>query len=192
LQYFPYFQRPPIKKNGIKIKDVYRFVNDFNDAIVVEVFYYEYNVYAIKFYLKKHRHNRDKYSVTYPQDFKTKKSCPTGNENFLKTLNTILKISLKIMNEDNLASFGFMGAAKSCENDEILNSKNINPDGTIANTKRYKVYLLYVKRFFGPETFEYIDSKTSSILLLRNNRNKEKLTEKVAEKYIIATIIPSL
>jgi hypothetical protein len=177
---------------GIRKLDVYRFQNDFNDKYLVEVFYYDYNVYAIKFFMKKHKLSESRYNLTYPQKFKEKRGCKTGNSNFLKVMNTVLKITLEISKKDSLASFGFMGAPREKELDENLNSENINEDCTIANTKRYKVYHLYARRYFNPNDFEYIDSNTSSILLLRNNRNKNVLTKQVAEDYIVNEIIPTL
>lgn len=100
-------------------------------------------------------------------------------------------IALDIAVKDSLASFGFMGAPKPSENDPKINGQNINSDNTVANTKRYKVYNLYAKRYFSPEKFEYIDSKTASILLLKNTKNIN-LTKEVAEEYIINEIIPNL
>lgn len=85
-----------------------------------------------------------------------------------------------------------MGAPKESEADPEINSVNINLDCTVADTKRYRVYHLYTRKYFNPSDFEYIDSKSSSILLLINNKNKEALTKDVAENYIINTIIPSL
>lgn len=107
-------------------------------------------------------------------------------------MNTVLMISKDIIKKDPLASFGFMGAAKPVEKDKELNEANINPDSTIANTKRYKIYHMYARRYFNPKDFEYIDSKTASILLLRNNRNRAVLTKEVAEDYIVNQLIPNL
>lgn len=179
-------------KNLNRKFDIYRFKNDFNDVYLVEVFHYEYNVYAIKFFMKKHRLSPNKYSMTYPRKFKEKRGFKTGNLNFLKVMNTVLTISLEIKKNDTLASFGFMGAPRANENDPNENSENINADCTVANTKRYKVYQLYSRRYFNPKDFEYIYSPTSSILLLRNNENNKVLTKDVAEDYINNTIIPSL
>ena len=49
------------------------------------------------------------------------------------------------------------------------NKININPDNTIKNTKRYKVYSLYVKRYYSPEKFTHIEYLDSSCYLLKNN-----------------------
>ncbi len=184
------------KVHGIKEKEknveIFRFKNEFNDIYLLELYYYEYNVYAIKFYLKKHRLSPNRYSLCYPLKFKEKRGCPTGNRNFIKVMNTVIAVALEVLSKDSLASFGFLGAPKLSESDVRLNQENINPDNTICNTKRYKVYLSYCERLLNPDFFEYIYSNTSSILLLRNNGNKEKLTKEIAERYIVTKIIPNL
>ncbi|SFU59741.1 hypothetical protein SAMN05216480_10941 [Pustulibacterium marinum] len=187
------FQRVHRNKKAKPNYDIYRFTNDFNDKVIVEVFFYDYNIYAVKFFLKRHSISRDKYSMAYSKEDKTDKSGKEhlGNMNCLKVLNTILKIIREISKNDSIASFGIMGAPKISEMDAKKNKKNINSDGTVANTKRYKVYHLYIRRYFSPEQFEYIDSKTSSILLLRNRKN-DKFDKRKAELYIVNNIIPNL
>ncbi len=171
---------------------LYRFKNIFNDNVIVEVFEYKHNVYAIKFYLKKHSLSQNKYFLTYDKKFLKRKRATNGCKNLFFTLNTILNIAVnEILKNNTNASFGFMGAPKLSELQD-LDSGNVNDDGTIANTTRYRMYFLYVKRHFNPEEFEYIISKTSSIVLLRNNRYSDKLTKDIAEKYIKNDIIPSL
>ena len=179
------------RKNKDKV-ELYRFKNVFKDIYIVEIFHYDFNVYAIKFYLKNHSDSKKRYNICYKAEFKKNLGFETGNSNFIKVLNTILSIVIEIRKKDELASFGFMGAPKESEADPEVNSSNINLDCTVADTKRYRVYHLYTRKYFNPSDFEYIDSKSSSILLLRNNKNKETLTKDVAENYIINTIIPSL
>lgn len=192
LNHYAYIRVSGGKTND-KFKEIYRFKNDYNDFYLVEVIYYDFHVYAIKFYLKKHRLSPNRYSLCYSQEFKQRKGFPTGSGNFLKVLNTITQIAIsEVLQRDTLASFGFLGAPKLSESNPDLNANNINPDNTVANTKRYKVYLSYCERFFNPEKFEYIYSNTSSILLLRNNKNKGALTKEQAEKYIVDEIIPNL
>lgn len=191
LTRYDYYRIQGNQKNKGKL-ELYRFKNDFKQIYIVEIFHYEHNVYAVKFYLKNHSDSKRRYNLCYKNDFKEDLGYATGNSNFIKVLNTILSIVIDIIKKDKLASFGFMGAPRENEMDESLNAENINEDCTVANTKRYKVYHLYVRKYFNPEDFEYIDSKTSSILLLRNNKNKDVLTEELAEDYIVNTIIPSL
>ena len=179
------------RKNKQKV-ELYRFKNDYKDIYIVEIFHYDFNVYAVKFYLKNHSDSKKRYSICYKTEFKKNLGFETGNSNFIKVLNTILSIVVEIRKKDKLASFGFMGAPKESEADPEINSKNINLDCTVADTKRYRVYHLYTRKYFNPNDFEYIDSKSSSILLLRNNENKETLSKEIAEDYILNTIIPSL
>lgn len=179
------------RKNKEKV-EIYRFKNEFKDIYIVEIFHYDFNVYAIKFYLKNHSDSKKRYNITYKSEFKRSLGFQTGNSNFIKVLQTILCIVVEITKKDKLASFGFMGAPRESEADPEINSENINLDCTVANTKRYRVYHLFTRNHFNPDDFEYIDSKSSSILLLRNNKNKEILTKEIAEDYILNTIIPSL
>jgi len=182
-------------KDNIEGKRVslYRFKNIYNENYIAEVFHYENSVYAIKYYLKNHRDSNKRYNITYSKDFLEKKKVNTGALNFFRVMDTVLTIAQKeIISKDNKASFGFLGAPKEIEMNKKKNKKNINNDKTISNTKRYKVYSLYARRYYNPQYFEYIDSKTSSILILRNNKNKDILTPEVIQNYILKEIIPNL
>ncbi|MFN5773798.1 hypothetical protein, partial [Flavobacterium sp.] len=159
LSRYDYYKIQGNQKNKQKV-ELYRFKNDFKQIYIVEIFHYQYNVYAVKFYLKNHSDSKRRYNICYKNDFIQSHGYCTGNSNFIKVLNTILSIVIEIIKKDKLASFGFMGAPKEIELDEELNGENINDDCTVANTKRYKVYHLYVRKYFNPQDFEYIDSKT--------------------------------
>jgi len=191
LNRYDFYKIQGNQKNKEKVQ-LYRFKNDFKDIYIVEIFQYDFSVYAVKFYIKNHRYSKNRYNICYKKEFKIGLGFQTGNANFIKVLNTILSIVVEILRKDGLASFGFMGAPKESESNPEINSANINPDCTVANTKRYRIYHLYIRKYFNPIDFEYIDSSTSSILLLRNNKNKEALTKEVAENYIVDTIIPNL
>jgi hypothetical protein len=178
-------------EGGQKVR-LFRFKNDYKQKVIVEIFQFKFNVYALKFYLHNHRDSENRYSFNYDIRFLKRKKI-TGARNFLRTVDTITTIALKeILDKDIIASFGFLGAPKPAEKDPNTNSKNINTDRTIANTIRYRIYNISSRKIFNPENFEYIDSKTSSIMLLRNNKNKEKLTVESAENYIKKEIIPNL
>jgi hypothetical protein len=47
----------------------------------------------------------------------------------------------------------------------------IIPDKTIIETKRYRVYSLYIKRYFSPQKFTHIEYQNASCYLLKNNDN---------------------
>lgn len=178
--------------NGEQNVRLFRFKNEYNQKVIVEIFEFKYNVYAIKFYLHNNRDSKNRYSFNYNSKFLKRKNT-NGAKNFLRTIDTVVEISIKeLLEKDNLASFGFLGAPKPEEKDVTKNQENINLDKTIKNTIRYRIYNISSRRIFNPENFEYIDSKTSSIMLLRNNKNKKRLTVEIAKKYIQEEIIPNL
>lgn len=176
-------------EDGQKIR-LFRFKNSYNDQTMVEIFPHKYNVYAVKFYLKKHRLSDKRYSAQYPKKFLKRKNAVTGAANFIKTMNTVIQISLlEILQNDELASFGFLGAPRP---DEANNEDFLNEDGTVSNSIRYRIYNKYARRVFNPDNFRYIESETSSIMLIRNNKNREKLSFPVAQQFIQKEIIPTL
>lgn len=193
MKYYKYYScGSNTQEDGQKVR-LFRFKNEYNDHTMVEIFHYDYNVYAFKFFLKKHRDSDHRYSLSYPQRFLNRKKTITGAKNFFLTMNTIIKIALnEILENDKYASFGFLGAPKQFIEDKRINDLEKNKDGTVANTTRYRIYSIYARRIFSPTSFEYIDSKSSSIMLLRNNKNKENLTIKNAEQFIKEKIIPNL
>ncbi|MBF4472953.1 hypothetical protein [Flavobacterium sp. HJJ] len=97
-------------------------------------------------------------------------------------LNTITNICLDIYQKKPKASFGFMGAPTSKESNPKKNKKNINPDKTIKNTKRHRIYSLYVKRYFPPTKFNHTVYNESSCYLLNNQANP-LLTTELANTY---------
>jgi len=176
---------------------LYRFRNDSNETYIVEVFELEHSIYAFKFYLKKHKDCKDKYSKGIAQysveerkkASKAKRMLPSGASNFFKVLNTVLEIAItQYLLTNTKASFFFMGAAKDSEK----TPEKTNPDNTVENTIRYRNYWLYCKRHLSWRKFEYMEMNSSSILLLRNNDNKDQLSLEVAQNYITKTIIPAL
>lgn len=188
MNFHKYVSVGSVINDGINTK-LYRFLNEYNDFVIVEVFHHPNNVYVVKFFLKKHRYSDKRYNLVYPNKYRKRKGAINGSKCFLKVMNTVLQISLEILNNDPIASFGYMGAPIKEEQED---PKRINVDGTIIDTKRYKVYLSYVKRYFDPSAFEYLDSNKTSIMLLRNNKNKTTLTKKVADNYIKDIVIPNL
>jgi len=85
-------------------------------------------------------------------------------------------------------SFGFMGAPTLKELNPKTSKKVINLDGTVAETKRFSTYSIYVKRYFSPEKFEHIEIPTSSSYLVKSRKNLELTTDKIEaffEDYIL-------
>lgn len=183
---FPYKKKQCIK-SGQYPCDIFTFKNLYNDIVILEVFKYNDNVYVIKFFLKKHKLSKSKYSFQYSTPFLQSKGFNSGVKNFLKTLDTVLTIGREYSINDKLASFGFMGAPKP---NELLKRDEL--DVTIADTTRYSIYKSYSLRYFNPEQFTFIDSKTASIFFIRNERNKNNLPKAKVMRVIKEEIIPNL
>lgn len=148
-----------------------------NQTYILEVLHLKHNIYVLQFYLKNHRHSANRFNLLLPEDV-TKSS-----KHVFYLLNTIVNLSSDLYLVNSLASFGFMGAPTTKENNFKKNSQNINPDKTVKNTKRYRIYLLYVRRYFSPTDFTHISFKNSSCFLLMNNRNGF-LNNKIVDEYL--------
>lgn len=148
-----------------------------NQTYILEVLHLEHNIYVLQFYLKNHRHSANRFSLLLPDDV-TKSS-----KHVFFLLNTIVNLSSKLYLVNTLASFGFMGAPTTRENNFKKNHENINPDKTVKNTKRFRIYSLYVRRYFSPNDFTHISFKNSSCFLLMNNKNIF-LNKNIADEYL--------
>jgi hypothetical protein len=168
LQGYPFVHRGCFAdpNNGIPTEH-YNFKSTaINQVYFVEVLHLEHHIHVVQFYLRCHRLSDHRFNLTLQN--------PTGknNTNAFLVLNTITNICLEIISKNSKASFGFMGAPIKKELTSTKNKANINPDKTVANTKRYRIYSYYVKRYFSPEKFTHIEFKQSSCYLLKNKKNK--------------------
>lgn len=136
-----------------------------NQQYIVEILLLEHQIYVAQFYLKCHRLSGKRFNLLLVNNK------GRNNKHVLYVLNTITNICLEIYRKNPNASFAFMGAPTTKEASPKKNKANINPDRTIKNTKRHRVYSLYVKRYFSPEIFTHIVFKESSCYLLKNNSN---------------------
>lgn len=148
-----------------------------NQTYILEVLHLEHNIYVLQFYLKNHRHSANRFSLLLPDEV------AKSSKHVFYLLNTIVNLSSELYLVNSLASFGFMGAPTTKENNFKKNSQNINPDKTVRNTKRYRIYLLYVRRYFSPSDFTHISFKNSSCFLLMNNKN-QFLNKQIADDYL--------
>jgi hypothetical protein len=163
-----------VDSDGVII-DVFAFhATLVNQRYIVEVLHMEHDIYVVQFFLKNHRLSGNRFNMLLNADNKT---------HVFYVLNTIVNIVKTIIKRNSQASFGFMGAPIRRESSRKYNSKNINPDGTIKNTKRFSSYSLYVKRYFPPTLFTHIDYEDTSCYLLKNNKNVN-LTKEVSDNYL--------
>lgn len=183
--YFQYTHKGKKKSRGIT-EELYTFKCSLNVTYIVEVEYHQNDICMVMFYQKNHRHSKHRYSLLNSKGF-LERHGTRGVKNFLTVLNTIIKINVEIYNINNNMSFGFMGAPTLKELDSEKTTRTINADGTVAETKRFNTYSIYVKRYFSPEKFEHIEIPTSSSYLIKSKNNLALTTDKIEyffENYI--------
>lgn len=103
-------------------------------------------MFAIKFYLKAHRHSPDKYNLL------TEEGDAPG------VIRTVIDIAVGIYRENTKASFGFIGVTKKADKTESSTS----------NTQRFRIYRYIIKNFFGGETWAHYEAESQSAYLMFN------------------------
>ena len=117
----------------------------------VEVELYLYDIYVVKYYLKKHKRNPLKYNLL------------TNEHKSAKVIATCIQIMLSIYRQNPKASFGFIGSATIDIQNGYTEPKHI--------TKRFRVYRDAMIRLFGTETFTHLNDVKNSAYLMVNNKN---------------------
>lgn len=139
---------------------------------LVEVEVYSYDVYIVKYYLKKHKHNPLKYNIL------------TKENRSSKIISTCIRIMVEIHSKNPLASFGFIGA-------NIIN-KETGYEEPKKITKRFRVYRLAMYALFGTETFtHYADIEHSAYLMISNKVKSLNMVKENAKK-MFEDIFPEL
>lgn len=156
----------------------------YKHVYIIEIEHRLHDIYIAKFYIKSHRNSDNRYNLTLNKVLRNNNE-DHGGKNFLRILNTLIKISGVILKKNENASFGFIGAPRFIEMDSELNAQNINDDGTYRNTIRFRVYKSFVLRYFSPEKYQHIEFINSSAYLIKNLKNLD-LTEKVAQKALLS------
>lgn len=143
----------------------------------VEAEQYEFNTYAIKFYVLKHASSPLRYNHL------------TNHKDARRIIETCLQIGVDLYKQNDLISFCFIGAPTKEEFDEVGYNQ----------TKRFRVYALISKFLLNPETFEHTEVAESSFYILVNKKaaqNTPKLFDKIrrmfADNYDMNTFFPSL
>lgn len=172
-------------ENGFNV-EIYSFKSEIiNHYYIIEIINYDYNIYIVQFYLKCHRLSDNRFNLLIPKETKIslEKDRNLYNRHVFFLLNTLTLIALEIIRKDSLASFGFMGAPTTGELNYKKNKENINPDKTIKETKRFRVYSKFIKRYFPPSKFTHIEYENSSCYLLQNNTNTS-LNKEIADSIL--------
>ncbi|MEP6613239.1 MAG: hypothetical protein ABJA76_15170 [Mucilaginibacter sp.] len=139
---------------------------------LVEIEVYSSDIYIVKYYLKKHKHNPLKYNIL------------TNEYRSSKVISTCIRIMLQIHSKNPMASFGFLGANTINRATGYEESKR--------TTKRFQVYKLAMYALFGTQTFtHYTDIEHSAYLMVSN---KVKSVDEVKEnaKKMFEDIFPEL
>lgn len=165
-------------RNSIVRTDLYSFKCTLNVSYILEVEHHEFDIFIIKFFQKNHRDSKKRYTLLNTSKF-LKQRNSNGTKNFLIILNTIIDVIINIYSVNKNSSFGFIGAPTKAELNKSTNMANINSDGTVANTKRFNTYGIYVSRYFSPEQFQHIQLETSSGYLIKSKLNTTLTLNKV-------------
>ena len=148
--------------DGVLKVDLYRFTSIKSGLdYIVRVEEYPNSMYAVKFYLKSHANSARKYQLL------------TNTFEARTIINTCINIMLSIYNQNDKASFGFIGS---------------NSDGeSVSNTKRYRVYSKIIATYFSDKFFMHIENIDKSVYMLLNRRQLElnsNLKEDIEESFM--------
>lgn len=125
----------------LRYKRLYKFKSPKSHQwYMVWVECYQHHFYAIKFHLKNHRYSDNKYR------FMTKLNEARN------VIHTCIDIMLDIAIEDDLSSFGFIGANSIGEK--------------IEETKRFQVYKVLMATYFSEERFQHVQNVNKSAYVM--------------------------
>jgi hypothetical protein len=155
---FRYCNHINIKKGQYNVREhILTFSCKKNNQYIVHVEEYPHFIYVIKFHLKSHRLSEKKYNLQ------------TNLHDPLTVIGTCVEIMLYFYKLNPFASFAFIGA-------------NSLGEGSIKNTRRFKVYRRIMENAFSPFTFNHLIYENESAYVLLNKDNiEDNLFEKVEE-----------
>lgn len=138
------------------IKDhIFVFSNFKNEKFQANLHEYDIGLFAVKFYSKKHKLSKDKYSLL------------TNNGDAMTILKTMVAIMIYTLNQYPNHSFCFIGNASKDEQTE--------------KTKRFKVYSRIMQRYFSTDNFSHTnDTKISLYSMINKKSNVQLMASKIA------------
>lgn len=122
---------------------------------------YDYHVYAIKFHLKSLRFSPHKYNLL------------TNTYEPRKIVHTCINIMLEVYQQDDRASFGFIGSN--------LVEEDIN------NTKRFRFYRRIMATYFSEKHFIHLENEKKSTYLMLNKielTNNSNLLQNIESAFV--------
>ena len=139
----------PIKNNFLICTHNYTFKAGATPYIA-KVEEYPDNIFIIKFFRKQDRKRIDRYHVL------------TNEFKCTKIVSTCIRILISILEKNENASFGFLGA----------NTINKEYEELRGETKRFKIYKRAMENLVGENIFEHTMDTINSTYLMVNRRNQ--------------------
>lgn len=140
---FRFVQNFNRKSGHLQYKRLYTFKSEKSNLYYwVWVECYDYDIYAIKFHLKAHRLSKNKYKLM------------THTFEPRVIVQTCMNIMLSIYQENDHASFGFIGSNSEGENTSM--------------TRRFRFYRAIMATSFSDKYFEHIELPEKSTYLMVN------------------------
>lgn len=161
---FKFFHREKINDGTLISRDTYRFKTRYDRVYFVEIETYVDNVYIAKFYLRIHKNLKNKYKFVI------------NDGDGFRILSTCIQIAKKINDDDNIASFGFIG--ESCIGESTI------------KTKRYRIYSMIAAKYFSPNKYNHIRDEETSIYFLLNKLNEKVSLKEIEKKLNSYYILP--
>lgn len=156
-----FFHREYILEDFLQIRHTYRFKTRLNRVYFIEVEEYKSHIYFAKFYCRLHKNLKNRYKIQL------------DDGDAFRIFSTCIQLAARIIKEDPLASFGFIGE----------NSIGEEPN----NTRRYRIYRVLSERYFSPKAFvhEKDDSNSTYFIINKKNKIEKRLIEKKFNEYFI-------
>jgi len=129
-----------VRTYTFRCKDKYRYI------LLAEE--YEYEVFAIKFYLKNHADSEDRFKIN------------TNYFNALTIFGTCLRVMQGLVKEHPAASFFIFGSQS-------------HKDKLNAPSQRFRIYQRMIENVFSPVNFYHYALSIRSIYLVLNKKNEE-------------------
>ncbi len=142
-------EKPPLPGGFLIETYLCPFRTRHGDHYIAQVERYAHHVYAVKFYLKKHRWTKD-------ADRRYQHQTHRGAAEAIRIIHTCIRVMLYVIKRDPLASCTFIGSPK--------------PGEDKANTQRYRIYTQLMLTFFPSTEWKHEDFGGESAYLLLNRQ----------------------
>ncbi len=134
----------------------YSFTGKSKKRYIVVAEEFNYNVFAVKFYLQEHKSCEHKYQKL------------TGLNECSRVITTVAKIIIEIINKNPYASFVFIG------------SNSVGED--LKDTKRFRLYSQIIQNLVSPLLFEHHYSiHYSAYIMINRHRSENNLLQLIEE-----------